>query len=711
MERVKHTTPPGLDSDLSMGSLEIPGKAMLQTIWRRKWLVAACAGVCVSVAAVNAMFIAKPVYRAAAQIFLSQADARTDLRTPTANLETQSVVITSTPVLVLAYDKTRDAMTLDYSPIAKLKAGVRASVGEEDEIITITFDGPYEGETEQILAAVVQAYKEHIEKQQKSSAEELLTNLTREKDQREAELIDRQGAILEFRRESSVGLSPSEDARDNVALKQLQTFADAVTQQQLDEMSARTAFEEASLAIDTDAVKARQIVRAARADSSITVEGSDVQQLQADLFALQQRLKIARQQYLPEHPSLKVLAVRIEQYQLAYVAALEQRWSTSERKLSQLRDAFNEQQKVAVELNAKAAELARLEMDVKRVERILEVLDDRMKEINVAEITPPIKVNIIEQAQLLPGVVSPRKGVALFQGLMVGLVLGCGLTFLDRRFRSVDEVRAALKMPLLGVIPHMAGQQGVVARAQHLLLDRDSDAAEAYRAVRTQLTFGTRDKEVKTILITSPSPGDGKTTLASNLAIALAQAGHKTLLVDADFRRPQQHKIFAVRDRIGLSSVLQGKEILDDAAHRTNVDLLEILPAGPLPQDPSELLNGQELADLLNTLAGRYDYVLIDSPPVRALSDARVLGAMCDATLLVISAPQAARSTATAAAEALGNVGANLLGVVVNNAPRHGWRENMEQGYRDYHAGAKDDTTHPSSTEKPLGLTIKQKSA
>src|SRR5262249_30432476 len=152
--------------------------------------------------------------------------------------------------------------------------------------------------------------------------------------------------------------------------------------------------------------------------------------------------------------------------------------------------------------------------------------------------------------------------------------------------------------------------------------DPMSDVAEAYRTVRTAVYFGQSSGVAKTLLVTSPSPGDGKTTLASNLAIAMAQAGNRILLLDADFRKPTQHKIFELDKRMGLSSVLAGQAKLADAIQHTSVPGLDVLPCGPIPANPSEILNSQTFADLLEQLTGRYDHVLLDSPPVMPVTDA-----------------------------------------------------------------------------------------
>jgi capsular exopolysaccharide synthesis family protein len=233
-------------------------------------------------------------------------------------------------------------------------------------------------------------------------------------------------------------------------------------------------------------------------------------------------------------------------------------------------------------------------------------------------------------------------------------------------------------------------------------LEPASDVAETYRTIRTAVFFGTPDRESRTILVTSPAPGDGRSTFASNLAIAMAQAGKRVLLVDADFRRPVQHRIFECRPGIGLSTVLAGHEPLDKTIQNTGIASLDILPAGPLPANPSEILNSQSFNEVLEELSVRYEHVVIDSPPVMAVADARILAAMCSVTILVLRAQTSTRKTAMHARRALQSVGAAILGVVVNDVPRGRDRSGDYGGYSEYRAryngGGQPDSADQSAS-------------
>jgi len=188
------------------------------------------------------------------------------------------------------------------------------------------------------------------------------------------------------------------------------------------------------------------------------------------------------------------------------------------------------------------------------------------------------------------------------------------------------------------------------------------------------------------VLITSPAPVDGKTTLVSNLGIAMAQAGQKTLILDADFRRPMQHEIFKLdHDHKGLSSVLAGTTTLQDAIQPTKTKGLDVLPCGPDVPNPSEMLNSETFARTLEQLCERYDRIVIDSPPVMPVTDSQILAAVCDITLLVLRAERSTRRASQQARDALLSVGAHMLGAVVNDVPRKSARYGYYGGYGYYY--------------------------
>jgi capsular exopolysaccharide synthesis family protein len=232
------------------------------------------------------------------------------------------------------------------------------------------------------------------------------------------------------------------------------------------------------------------------------------------------------------------------------------------------------------------------------------------------------------------------------------------------------------------------------------------DLAETYRTIRTAVFFGTPERESRTILVTSPGPGEGRSTFASNLAIAMAQTGKRVLLLDADFRRPVQHRVFEARPGFGLSTVLAGREPVEKVIQATPVPGLDLLPVGPIPSNPAEMLNSPTFTEVLEDLSVRYEHVVIDSPAVMAVADARILAAQCSVTVLVLRAGLSTRRAAAAARQALHSVGAHLLGVVINDVPRSRDPYGDYGGYGGYpDAAAEYDLPRQTNVDLPPTAT------
>ncbi|MCL4190402.1 MAG: CpsD/CapB family tyrosine-protein kinase, partial [Thermoguttaceae bacterium] len=232
-----------------------------------------------------------------------------------------------------------------------------------------------------------------------------------------------------------------------------------------------------------------------------------------------------------------------------------------------------------------------------------------------------------------------------------------------------------------------------VAPVLTTFLQPESPTAEAYRGLRTSLLYSARRSDYRTVQVTSAHPGEGKTTLAANLAISVAQSGKRVLLVDADFRRPKVSKIFGLDDSAGLATVLSGQSELCDSVRETPIVGLWALPCGPLPANPAELLSSAEFAELLDVLREQYDFVIIDTPPLLPVSDPAIVASHADTVILVMRLTKGARDAAIQATEILAGLDAEMLGVVVNGVgsgkPYGGQRTYFRHGQYRYGAGSR----------------------
>jgi succinoglycan biosynthesis transport protein ExoP len=306
---------------------------------------------------------------------------------------------------------------------------------------------------------------------------------------------------------------------------------------------------------------------------------------------------------------------------------------------------------------------------------------------------------------------SPRVLVNTLIAALAGLLLAVGFAFLlelvDDTIKSSEDAEDVAGLPTLGTITTMRGSKGrsEIYRLAAILYPR-SPVAEAYRTLRTNVEFAAVDAQLKTLLVASSVPGEGKTTTAANLAVVFAQAGHATILLDADFRKPGVHKIFDLPNTRGLSTLLRKDETsIDEAAQGTEQDNLRVITTGPLPPNPAELLGSKRMQSVLERLATTADLVVIDSPPLQAVTDSAILAAIVDGTVFVVEARRTRRGAVRSAREALAKAGASVLGVVLNRLPeRSGGRYQYDYYGEDERPSDGEDsrrhTPRPQAAEK-----------
>jgi non-specific protein-tyrosine kinase len=296
--------------------------------------------------------------------------------------------------------------------------------------------------------------------------------------------------------------------------------------------------------------------------------------------------------------------------------------------------------------------------------------------------------------------VSPRPIFSLLLGAVLGLFVAVALSFLaeylDDTVKTSADVQQLLGLPMLGAISRIRKPKGghEMYRLVPLLFPR-SATAEAYRTLRTNIEFASIEAPVRTLLVTSAVPGEGKSISAANLAIAFAQGGQRVLLLDADLREPAIHEIFGIPNAHGLTDLLRTEHAdADQVIGATEVENLRILTAGAPPPNPAELLGSRRMRGILERLQANCDLIVIDSPPLHVVADAAVLGSFLDATVLVIHAGRTRRATIRESAEALARADARVLGVVLNQIP-----ENATAEYRPYY----DEAPEAGSVATPAG--------
>ncbi|MDP4200582.1 MAG: polysaccharide biosynthesis tyrosine autokinase [Bacteroidota bacterium] len=317
-------------------------------------------------------------------------------------------------------------------------------------------------------------------------------------------------------------------------------------------------------------------------------------------------------------------------------------------------------------------------------EKMYGQLEDRYLEAWMTEESVFGNVKAEDPAALIAAPIRPNRQSAIVTGALLGLAIGIGivvlLSFLDSTIRTPDQVEAE-NVTLLATIPviNHASQPLSISpeiasaerpkftphRASHL--DPHSSVAESYRSLRTTVLFSGLDREIQVLAITSSAPQEGKSTTSSNMGIVMAQTGKKTLLIDADLRRPVLHSVFGLPREPGLTNLLFERATFEEAIKQTDVENLYVLPCGIIPPNPAELLGSQRMGQLIAKLREEFDMILLDTPPVVAVTDALLLGHTADATILVARADVTRIDALLRAMDSIERSGANMLGVVLNN--------------------------------------------
>lgn len=311
---------------------------------------------------------------------------------------------------------------------------------------------------------------------------------------------------------------------------------------------------------------------------------------------------------------------------------------------------------------------------------------------------PEARVVVEQKASIPNKPVVPNTRLNLALGAVLGVILGIAGALLrdrlDNTVKSQESLEETARTSVVGYIPFDAGVENKPA----ILFDADRSAvAESFRKLRTNLQFLAVDHPPQMIVVTSSSPSEGKSTTAINVALALAEADHRVVLVDADLRRPRLAKYLALVQSVGLSTVLRGGTALDEAIQETKFPNLKVLASGAIPPNPSEILGSLAAQNLLAELRLQFDYVIIDSPPLLAVTDAAILAARSDGALIVVRAGKTKRDQLAHAAKMLSDVGAVLLGSVLTMMPTRGSASYSYSYYYGGNYGDKDAT--PLSVE------------
>jgi len=486
----------------------------------------------------------------------------------------------------------------------------------------------------------------------------------------------------------------STDDNQSIASQKLSDMNRALTDAERRRIEAESEYKNAS--------KARGNTRA--------LDNPVIQTLKQQRAALQTEYQQKLQIYKPAYPEMVQLKkqineatkqIRIESNRISTgsTSDLKAKFLAAKQMEDTIRERLASQEDTLINLREKSIAYHTLQRDVKTNREIYEVLLQRLKEVGVAEGASTNNISVVDPAVVPFSKHKPNTklnlALGLALGLFIGFVIAFILEFMDDRIRTVEELEQLLDIPVLGIVPFFRRKD----KSQALLtvLDPQSLTAEAFRSMRTNLLFSTREGAPKIMHITSAKPNEGKTSAAVNLAGTFSQSGKTVLLIDADLRKPDIHRRLDLDGTVGLSNYLIGQTD-DDAAiiQATSVSGLFAMPAGPVSPNPVELLSSERMLELLRITSEKYDYIIIDSPPVMGLADALVLSNRASATIFLAASNQSKRPQLLDALNRLTQAHGNVIGSILSKAKNvRGSYSNFEYYY--YYQGDKKLTSGASA--------------
>lgn len=540
-------------------------------------------------------------------------------------------------------------------------------------LVQIDYDDPDPKFAQRIVNAVALAYMDQNVRYKDKIVENATRDLEKSAEQKRADVAAALQARIAFERQHNMGsVDVSKESIDE-RMRKLESNLTEARGERLALEARWSGLSQYGKGSDPFKVRAKDIL-----DSDV------IRLLKTQIATIESELAGLETKYLDKHPD--VVAKQQELNKLRSIARqevenlaqsvrnqLSQKTQVEEGITAELVKAREEQGRISI----LALEYTRLKETEQQVKDTEEVIAKRLSEMKESAKFDANNVRVLDEAILPTLPISPRRMMVLAIAVMIGLVLAIGTALLvdyaDATIKDWKDVEDRLGHKVLGVVP-VIGPRGNRQMTPEERRERDlyihqnptSNAAEASRSLRTNLLFMSTARKLETLLITSASPSEGKSMMAAHVATSVAASGSRVLLVEADMRRPRLAGSFKVSQTTGLSSALVGTEAIGRYVQKTEVANLDLLPCGPVPPNPAELLYTTRFAELLEEMKRNYDTVIFDSPPILPVSDGLVLAQQLDGVLVVVRAGQTSRHALRHALRSLTNVEAPILGMVLN---------------------------------------------
>jgi len=496
------------------------------------------------------------------------------------------------------------------------------------------------------------------------------------------------------------------EGKENLATDKLTRLHDQATRAQTERMLKESLFQE---------VKAGRVAQLPEAFSD--PKTNDLQKKLGELTTEVSQLDVTygpkNFRVIEKKQQIAAIQQQISESRSALEEKLKADYERALRDEASLQAALNLAKTEAAQQNQAAIQFNILKQEVETTKALYKDFLQKTNQAKIQEHEQHGNMKMIDPPQVPGAPVGPNRMRTIVIGLLVSLLAGVGLVFvleyLDNTVKTVEDVSRYTQLPALSVIPAISGRRksallagsngkkkiapqiglanGVQSGSDKLVsLDSRSSVAEAYRVLRTSVLLSSVDRPPKTILITSGQPGEGKTTTVVNTAISLAQLGAKVLIVDCDLRKPAVHKVLGLENQRGLTTLFSSGTSIDRVIQKLSIANVSVLPSGPIPPNPSEMISSAKMKRMLSALEETYDHIIIDSPPLLRVTDPVILSTMVDGVILVVHGGKSTRDVVRRTRQELSLAGARIFGVVLNNVePGHGaYEDYYYEAYSDY---------------------------
>ncbi len=668
------------------GQIRASAEGLGAVIWRQKWLILATVAAALGAGGVF-LVLSDAEYASTARVHVASRsravmdgqDAPAAL--PATFLPTQIELIRSESILQEAIDRlgreNLESLRQSDRPIEDLQAMLQVETPARNDLINVTVRSRWPEEAARLAGAITQTYLERKQQEQNQTLDGLLEQRRVRQERLEADLQ----ALSDF--QNAHGRSDLDpEAGAAVINDQLTQLNRARNEAELRLVDAKFQYE-LSLQVAEDPDKLRQAILA-RDEGAALPEAAREYYLTKELEAAHARIDTLKQHYTPDHPALvaarqelRGVEQRIDDLKgkmaEGFVAVAKNRYELARQRMAEIEHALAAQKEQALQRQSIASQFALLKDQVERSRKQLDKVADRIGQLEAdGQNTSLVAYKLIQQARppRKPAWPDPARVMILAGaiGLALGLTLALVLDWSNRGYRCGTEVGDKLNLPVLTTVPRVPGRLETDMVGQRYRLNPAGPVAEAIRILRTSMHFATARGKYKSLLITSPASGDGKSVIAANLAISLAETGNKVLLLDADLYNPTQHEIFGVGDPDKSPAESSGKvPSLERLLTRaTGIANLDVVAGGTLLQAALDVLGDDGFEYILRRLGKFYDKIIIDAPPALPVAQARGLSVIADRTLLVFRPDRSQRGQVELACRTLTSLGATIMGLVIN---------------------------------------------